>query len=269
MNGSLEFMRAPAIDVHGHCGHYAGYQGLDAQLLGAAPEVVSQRAAECGIELTLISELSAFDPAPDKAADVDAANQLAREAAEQFENLAFWAVVNPKQGGWEAKTDTLLAHPKCRGVKLHPRWNYWNVEEHGDRVFAKLSEHEAIVLTHTGNQGNEPERFIPLANKYPQIRLILAHIGHDATDNTRDRQIRAVQMSTRANVWADTSSAKSVTSRLIEYACQQIGADRILFGTDTPLYFAAMQKARIAYAEISDEDKRKILYENATELLRV
>jgi predicted TIM-barrel fold metal-dependent hydrolase len=50
---------------------------------------------------------------------------------------------------------------------------------------------------------------------------------------------------------------------LIEWSVSEIGAERILFGTDTPLYFTAMQRARIDRADISDEDKRKILLENA------
>ena len=61
--------------------------------------------------------------------------------------------------------------------------------------------------------------------------------------------------------------SKSVTSGLIEYAVEQIGASRILFGADTPLYNSATQKARIAYAEISSQDKQMILYDNAAQLL--
>ena len=98
------------------------------------------------------------------------------------------------------------------------------------------------------------------------MRLILAHIGHSETDNF-DLQVEAVKKSTEGNVWADTSSAKSMMAHIIEHAVDHLGADRILFGTDTPLYFAAMQKARIAYAAISDKAKRMILYENAAQLL--
>ncbi len=35
----------------------------------------------------------------------------------------------------------------------------------------------------------------------------------------------------------------------------------------TPLYWAAMQKARIAYARLCDADKQRILYDSAAELL--
>ena len=120
MNNEIDFMRQAAIDVHGHCGHYGGFPELTAQLVNAPPEVVSRRAAEAEIRLTVVSELSAFDPAPDRPADVDAANRLAVQAAETFDNLRFYAVVNPKREDWEEKTDELLAHPRCSGVKLHP-----------------------------------------------------------------------------------------------------------------------------------------------------
>ena len=58
-------------------------------------------------------------------------------------------------------------------------------------------------------------------------------------------------------------------SGLVEWAVREIGAHRILFGTDTPLYSAPMQRARIDYAEINDDDKRVILWENAAKLLNL
>jgi predicted TIM-barrel fold metal-dependent hydrolase len=66
---------------------------------------------------------------------------------------------------------------------------------------------------------------------------------------------------------ASTSSANSINSGLIEWAVSQVGAERILFGTDTPLYFVASQKARIEHAEIDQAAKRAILYDNAARLL--
>jgi hypothetical protein len=82
------------------------------------------------------------------------------------------------------------------------------------------------------------------------------------------QQVRAIQASRQGNVFTDTSSSKSILSGLIEWAVREVGADRILFGTDTPLYFAASQRMRVEQAEISPEDRRKILAENARKLLR-
>ena len=95
-----------------------------------------------------------------------------------------------------------------------------------------------------------------------------AHVGGLASEtNVFDLQVEAVKKSTEGNVWADTSSSRSMLARVIEHAVDQLGAERILFGTDTPLYFAATQKSRIAYASISDEAKRMILHDNAAGLL--
>jgi uncharacterized protein len=79
--------------------------------------------------------------------------------------------------------------------------------------------------------------------------------------------VLAGQMSRTGNILIDTSSARSMYSGLIEWAVNEIGADRLVFGTDTSLYFAPAQKARIEYAEIPEEARRAILFGNAAKLL--
>ena len=82
-------------------------------------------------------------------------------------------------------------------------------------------------------------------------------------------QVRAIQESTAGNVYVDTSSARSIMPGLVEWAVSEIGAERILYGTDTPLYSASMQRARIDLADVTDEQKRLILRENAISLLEL
>ena len=43
--------------------------------------------------------------------------------------------------------------------------------------------------------------------------------------------------------------------------------ERLLFGTDSPLYFTASQKARVECAEMEKAARRAILYDNAARLL--
>ena len=45
-----------------------------------------------------------------------------------------------------------------------------------------------------------------------------------------------------------------------------VGADRILFGTDSGCYFSPAQRARIDCALLHAEEKKKILFENALQL---
>jgi predicted TIM-barrel fold metal-dependent hydrolase len=59
----------------------------------------------------------------------------------------------------------------------------------------------------------------------------------------------------------------AIYSGLIEWAVANAGAENILFGTDTPLYSASAHRARIDGAEITDDQKRLILRDNAERLL--
>ena len=107
---------------------------------------------------------------------------------------------------------------------------------------------------------------MPFADQHPEVTLILSHLGFSHSGDLT-RQVRAIQQSRHGNVYTDTSSMKSLVPRLIEWAVAEVGAEHILYGTDSPLYFAPMQRARIDHAEMPDQAKRLILRENAARLL--
>jgi predicted TIM-barrel fold metal-dependent hydrolase len=121
------------------------------------------------------------------------------------------------------------------------------------------------VLAHSSERNSLASDYVQFANEYPEMKLILAHIGC-GWDGDLTHQVRAIQQSKHGNVFADTSSARSITPNLIEWAVREIGAERVLYGTDSPLYFAPMQRARIDHADLNDRDKRLILCENAIKL---
>ena len=92
------------------------------------------------------------------------------------------------------------------------------------------------------------------ADKYPDMKLIIAHLGNDTF-------MKAVVAAKHGNIYVDTSGSASHANNVIERAVDRIGAEHILFGTDG--YSSAFQLARIAWADISDTDKKKILRDNA------
>ena len=85
----------------------------------------------------------------------------------------------------------------------------------------------------------------------------MAHLGGAA-------YVNAVAGAKHGNVYVDTSGINSSRNAVIEYAVEQVGSERILFGTDT--YAAGFQRGRIDYALISDQDKKNILRDNALRL---
>ena len=152
------------------------------------------------------------------------------------------------------------------GIKIHPEEHLYLIKEHGRAIFEFAEKHNALVLTHSGEERSLPMDFVPFANDFPGMRLILAHLGC-GWDGDPTHQVRAIQASKRGNVWVDTSSAQGLLPKLIEWGATELGAERLLFGTDTPLYSVPMLRARIDGAELGDKEKRLILRDNAVKLL--
>jgi uncharacterized protein len=179
--------------------------------------------------------------------------------------LRQYFVIDPRRTETYAQAEELLGQPHCVGIKIHPEEHGYPIREHAQAIFEFAARHRAVVLAHTSEQKSLAADCVVWLNEFPEARLILAHIGH-GWDGDLTHQVRAIQHSRHGNVFADTSSSKSITPGLIEWAVREVGADRVLFGTDTPLYHTGMQRARIDYADLGDDVKRAILRDNAVRL---
>jgi hypothetical protein len=199
--------------------------------------------------------------------EIISANRHAARTVQAVAGLMQWVVVHPLVPRTYEQADDMLKRPRCIGIKIHPELHRYPIRRFGRAFFEFAEKHGAIVLTHSGEKRSLPSDFIEFANDHPGIRLILAHLGF-GYDQDVTHQVRAIQNSRHGNVFADTSSSKSIVPGLIEWAVREVGADRIVFGTDTPLYFAPMQRARIDWGEISSAVRRRLLRQNAMGLLR-
>ena len=161
-----------------------------------------------------------------------------------------WAVLHPDRDDTFAQTAELLKDRRVLGIKIHPSSHEYDILEKGDKIFSFANDLGATVLMHPFE-----ERSMPIfANRYPNMRLIIAHLADE-------RFVDAMKDAKYGNIYADTSGGASSKNNVVEYAVSKVGAEKILFGTDT--YSTAFQVGRIAWARISDEDKYKILRGNA------
>jgi predicted TIM-barrel fold metal-dependent hydrolase len=254
-----------AIDVHGHYGVYAQLNKTELYnrlMSGNAAEVV-RRAAAVNVGLTIVSPLLAL--LPRFQANAAVGNDEAARIVARTPGLKQYVVIDPQRPETYTQADEMLKQPQCVGIKLHPEEHGYPIRDHAAPLFEFAAARKAIVLTHTSEQNSLCADFVPWANRFPEVRLILAHIGC-GWDGDVTHQVRAIQQTQHGNVFADTSSANSIIPGLIEWAVQEVGAERVLFGTDTPLYSTAMQRARINHADLADADKRLILRDNAVRL---
>jgi predicted TIM-barrel fold metal-dependent hydrolase len=253
-----------AIDVHGHFGLYdRGRPDIVNEFMTGDASVVVERARRANIWLTIVSPLEAL--LPRGRGDAVAGNRNAARMVAETPGLLQYVVIDPRVAETYRQAEEMLARPTCAGIKIHPEEHVYPIQEHGASIFEFAARHRAVVLSHSSEQNSLASELVVFANQFPEVRLILAHIGC-GWDGDYTHQARAIQQSRHGNVYADTSSARSITPNLIEWAVREIGADRVLFGTDTPLYHASMQRVRIDHADLPDAQKRLILCGNAERL---
>ena len=103
-----------------------------------------------------------------------------------------------------------------------------------------------------------------IAPRHPQANFVAGHSGN--VPEARAEAIAAAQA--HPNVYLETCSTFRTPS-VIEQLVDEAGADRVLFGSDTPLMDPRLQLGKIITADITDEAKRLVLGGNAQRLLRL
>ncbi|MBL9208330.1 MAG: amidohydrolase [Opitutaceae bacterium] len=265
----MTFSDTPAIDSHAHYGRYLNADPLITAFSSGDAGLVVRRAGACGVRWTIASPLAGLLPRG-RTVDVAVANEVAFREVPTVPGLLQYVIVNPLQPRTYDQARTMLKSPWCVGIKIHPEEHAYRIADHGEELFAFFEETGAPVMTHSGCPNSLPADFVPFADRHPGARVLLAHLGNGAGAQGRvDLQVRAVQAAKQANLWVDTSSARSILPGLVEWAVKELGPERLLFGSDTPLYDVAMQRTRIETAEIPDAAKRLILRDNAVAFFRL
>jgi predicted TIM-barrel fold metal-dependent hydrolase len=135
-----------------------------------------------------------------------------------------------------------------------------------DALVRRAAELKAIVYQHTWIKagGNPPGESTPmdlaaLAARHPTASLICGHTG-----GQWELGIRVVR--SLPNVAIDLGGFDP-TAGAVEMAVRELGARRVLYGSDVPGRSFASQLGKVLGADIAEEERRLILGENLKRLL--
>ena len=135
-----------------------------------------------------------------------------------------------------------------------------------DPVMQKAEELGAVVLHHCWYKTvqryageSDPSDIADLAARFPNVKIIMPHLTGCGCRGMLD--VRPFE-----NVYVDTSGSQA-TAGMVEYAVDTLGVDRVLYGSDAYGRDFAPQVGRVLAAKITNAQKRKILRDNAVELL--
>lgn len=179
-----------------------------------------------------------------------------------------------------------LAENGVKGVKIHPVFQRVAIDDiRFQRILACASENDMIVITHAGYDIGFPREEYASVARIERVldtvkpeKFVLAHMGGwEQWEEVEERIIGR-------NVWLDTAFSlipvepapgtvrrpeedPPLTQEQFLRMVRRHGAERILFGTDSPW---SGQKQMVAYvrdSELSAEEQERILGGNAAALL--
>src|SRR2546423_2208597 len=135
-----------------------------------------------------------------------------------------------------------------------------------DPIVARAASMRAPVLQHTWLKagGKGPGEATPydlgeLAKRHPDVQFVCVHTGGDW-----ERGIRIIRPA--KNVSAEIAGSNP-TSGFVEMAVRELGAERVIYGSDVGGRSFASQLAKVLGAEIPDSAKELILGGNLRRLL--
>ncbi|MBR5614449.1 MAG: amidohydrolase [Clostridia bacterium] len=156
-----------------------------------------------------------------------------------------------------------------KGVKLHPDIQGFKVDTDNLLKIYECCEKKGLsILMHTGDyryDNSNPNRVLPILKAYPKLTVIGAHFGgwsiwEEACEKYSDLP----------NFYVDCSSSFEFSDEVdFKALVLRYGTDRVLFGTDYPMWSAEKELKTFFAMNLHDEANRLILSENAKRIFNI
>lgn len=150
------------------------------------------------------------------------------------------------------------------GIKAHPQLSarIFDCPE-GLLIAEAAARLRAPILIHTfGSPLESPRHVVRAAGKYPDAAFILGHMGG------YDWETGIAVAKDCPNAWLEICST-CTDPRKLRAAIEAVGADRILFGTDSTLFAPEYTHGCIVDMGLSGTERAKVMGDNAARLFRL
>ena len=242
------------VDAHGHLGPVGEFD----RPVSTAKETIAVM-DRIGIDVLCVSHLESLR------GDYRRGNDLVAEAIRNHPGRFIgYAVPNPNHPEQiEPELDRCINELGMRGIKTHIEWHNQPADNPGYwRIYEYAQAHGGLpVLGHSFGDASTAERIV---RTFADVPFIHAHVagglqnGFLPTDKIR-------LAGAHDNFYIDLVSTL-VPFGTLEILVKEVGAKKLLFGSDLCFQQATHQIGTVLLADISEEDKKLILGQNAARI---
>ncbi len=235
-----------------------GFYNITAKYDGTLGTLLEQGSA-AGVDKFLVQSVATV---PEQVRSIN--NYISECVSRYPDRLIGFGAMHPDFEDIVGETERIVSFG-LKGIKLHSDFQRFNLDEKRAYAIYEAAEGRLPILFHIGDPRYDysaPERLMRVVKRFPKLTVIAAHLaGWTMWD-------KGAEIFEGSGIYADCSSslyalAPDRAAKLI----RKIGADKVFWGTDYPLWGAAEELERFRSLPLSDEEKDKILGGNITRLL--
>ena len=150
---------------------------------------------------------------------------------------------------------------------MHPSFQRKRITDESYKKYIEIAIDKKIpVIVHCGRWQEIASYSYPIetAKKYPELKIILAHLGGDQP-NLCINAAKEIKFSNLKNAYLGTESVREFY--FVEQVVKIAGAERVIFGSDYNLCLPATYIPIIESLNISDAEKEMIFSGNILSLI--
>ncbi len=264
------------IDAHAHIfpekiaqkateGISGFYDGMKMDSHGTLRELL-EKGQKAGVDRFIVQSVATV---PEQVTSI---NNFISESVRLYpDKLIGFGAMHPDFPDIEGEIERMISLG-LRGIKLHSDFQQFNIDDERAFPIYEAAQGRLPILFHCGDNRSDrssPERLLKVAERFPRLIIIGAHL---AGWTMWDKGARIFQdfakTDPRGGIYTDCSS--SLYAMPPEHAAELIrmfGANRVMWGTDYPMWNAEEELERFARLPLTEREKELVLCENALRLL--
>ena len=137
-------------------------------------------------------------------------------------------------------------------------------EKYSQKECVEILEYAASLGMIVSCHSTTDEDMNALAETLPHMPIVNAHPNEYAAFKAHIARMKKYE-----NVFLDLSGTGLFRFGMLRHLINEVGRDRILFGTDYPVCNPGMYVAGVKYEKLTDDEYEAIFYKNAERLLKL